>query len=681
MENINTREIQNLAHQKSAYAVIDPFYTRDKNIRPDLGVPWFYGRHEFDCYRLDQMRKAMRAAKLRVGYRGDFRQVAELAYFRCQGTLPQNLYFAASGKIRVFIDGNIIYNSIGEVNTHSIALGEYRNNAELIIEINAENGLPTISLDDGIKLKLEWSEDRINWSDAVIEYSNQKDTPPHLMKPTVKMLKPKSFLDGIYDFGCEICGHVVIRSKQLPRINVGESVAEANNRDETILEQCADMTIRGDGSWVSIFPLAFRYLRGSDFDMDNLYVEIQEQPYNYRGAFACSDESLTRIWSHSAYTLKLCMHNFLLDGIKRDRLPWVGDLAMSMMVNAYVFGDGDIVRRSLSALGRAGRRNDHLKDVVDYSLWWIISHELYQQYFGDSEYLEKEWSGITDALEYLKDCCDEQGMLRTNEEDWVFIDWVETDKITALQMLWQWAQLSASRLAERLGKDDQRQFWNNSAEQLGQTLVNTAWDPQKKLWFGIPGDKTSVYSRYAMFFSVLSGLLPETEYCSAKNSLLGTDMIAVGTPYMAGFENLALAKLGAVPDMMQRTRNYWGGMLERGATTFWEGYDPEEKGDEMWIFYRRPFGKSLCHAWSAGPAAFLPQGIIGLTPLDDGWKRFSISPQLGDLSWLAVTFPTPHGDISIVIQDNVIQMCIPDGVVCEYNNQELAGTCSVALEA
>ena len=47
-------------------------------------------------------------------------------------------------------------------------------------------------------------------------------------------------------------------------------------------------------------------------------------------------------------------------------------------------------------------------------------------------------------------------------------------------------------------------------------------------------------------------------------------------------------------------------MLDAGATSFWEGFDANEKGDEMLRFYGRPYGKSLCHAWSSAPVFLLP---------------------------------------------------------------------------
>ena len=44
-------------------------------------------------------------------------------------------------------------------------------------------------------------------------------------------------------------------------------------------------------------------------------------------------------------------------GIKRDRLPWMGDLAISLMANAYTFRDEECVRGTLTVLGRCGMEN------------------------------------------------------------------------------------------------------------------------------------------------------------------------------------------------------------------------------------------------------------------------------------------------------------------------------------
>ncbi len=51
----------------------------------------------------------------------------------------------------------------------------------------------------------------------------------------------------------------------------------------------------------------------------------------------------------------------------------------------------------------------------------------------------------------------------------------------------------------------------------------------------------------------------------------------------------------------EEIRSYWGGMIERGAVTIWEEFDPKVEGAKQYAMYGDPFGKSLCHAWGASP--------------------------------------------------------------------------------
>lgn len=84
------------------------------------------------------------------------------------------------------------------------------------------------------------------------------------------------------------------------------------------------------------------------------------------------------------------------------------------------------------------------------------------------------------------------------------------------------------------------------------------------------------------------------------------DLPAVGTPYVNAYQVMALLKCGRAADARKLLERVWGGMLDAGATSFWEGYDEKEQGDERWRFYGRPFAKSLCHAWGAAPLFLLP---------------------------------------------------------------------------
>ena len=77
------------------------------------------------------------------------------------------------------------------------------------------------------------------------------------------------------------------------------------------------------------------------------------------------------------------------------------------------------------------------------------------------------------------------------------------------------------------------------------------------------------------------------------------------TPYFKFFELDMMGKIGERQYVLDQIRDYWGGMIEKGATAFWETYDPDEDEKERLAMYGDPYGKSLCHAWGASPIYLL----------------------------------------------------------------------------
>lgn len=144
------------------------------------------------------------------------------------------------------------------------------------------------------------------------------------------------------------------------------------------------------------------------------------------------------------------------------------------MANAYTFQDEECIRWTLSVLGRcgvgklrsygnegmdAGSRTDavqqsHVNGIVDYSLWLVISHWLYQLHFDDLHFLQQEWSNIELRLECLmKLCCDQEtGWFVISDGDWIFIDWVVEggEKSASLQILWWHTLHCAVSLSEKM---------------------------------------------------------------------------------------------------------------------------------------------------------------------------------------------------------------------------------------
>jgi alpha-L-rhamnosidase len=102
-------------------------------------------------------------------------------------------------------------------------------------------------------------------------------------------------------------------------------------------------------------------------------------------------------------------------------------------------------------------------------------------------------------------------------------------------------------------------------------------------------------------------------------------------------------------------------MLDKGATTTWESFS-DQRPDDSWT-------RSWCHAWSALPGYLLPAYVLGVRPLEPGFARVLIAPQLGDLTWAEGQVPTPHGPISVRVEragaSLTVQVTLPAGVAAE----------------
>ncbi len=135
------------------------------------------------------------------------------------------------------------------------------------------------------------------------------------------------------------------------RIRFGESVGEAmselgGEQNATNDHAVRDMVV--SLPWLGKLELGntgFRFVRIDVLDEDreihlkevNAVSVMRDLPY--LGSFKSSDSLLNRIWDTGAYTVHLNMQDYLWDGIKRDRLVWVGDLHPEVATVMAVFGE------------------------------------------------------------------------------------------------------------------------------------------------------------------------------------------------------------------------------------------------------------------------------------------------------------------------------------------------------
>lgn len=486
----------------------------------------------------------------------------------------------------------------------------------------------------------------------------------------------------LLDFGKEYQGGIqiaaAIREKQTPirvRVRLGESVTEAMSDvdNSTATNEHAIRDFIAYVPWlgtVEIGESGFRFVRIDliDEDVDLPLVAVRTvfkyRDIPYLGSFKSDNERLNQIWHTGAYTVHLNMQNYLWDGIKRDRLVWLGDLHPEVMTVNSVFGNQDVVKKSLDF----GREDTPLpgwmNGMCSYSLWWIIIHRDFYNYQGDYAYLKEQHTYLRDLLkQVIKNTDGNKENLRGATR---FLDWPTSENPEVIH-----AGLQALTILS-LEAGSEMAVWLKDQEL--EKLCNEAVSRLKKY---TPKHKNN---KQAASLMGLAGILSDKE---TQKVVLKDGADGFSTFY--GYYMLeSLAKAGKYEEAMQIISDYWGGMLDLGATTFWEDltYSDLQKSSRIDEF--TPEGKydihadggaycyvglrhSLCHGWASGPTAWLSQYVLGIYPLEPGFKKVGIRPHLGNLKWVEGTFPTPYGIIKVKhqkLEDGTIKTEIdaPDGV-------------------
>jgi alpha-L-rhamnosidase len=689
------------AHRLSRPSNIDPAYSPDTPFPPretyalSIDKPtasnWLYAPGDIEAFLLARMKLEGFRDSREVAHPGLFRPPATVVYFRrtvaWKATRKSSVALIThSGVLRLSINGKarLLHDAASATKSVRIHLGRHLQVGENRIEciINCIGSAATFCFEsEKIKSDSAWqtSHDGQRWTLPNVVPATRGGPAPHLQALPTLTLEPTYHGRGIYGVDPLVVASLAIKTKKAVklRLNAGESPDEALDPDAA--EQVVFRADTKPGQLLVTPKRAMSHftLGASPEDITSLECRADFYPTAYRGAFASGDERLTKIWMHSAYTLRTCMRELTVDGIKRDRMPWVGDLFVSILSNAATFYDPATIRRTLVALAGLHPRQSHANGIIDYTLYWLMTLERYGWYFGDTGFVAESLGKAEEMLDALEATESPDGWLVPRVSDWLFLDWAEMEKegaVAALQFLYIWALNSVGELALRLDRPDLHRRVQRRRVALEKKCQATFWDPQRGAFVENfhKGKKSKSIGRHANFFAVLSGTASSAQKKSILARVLNDPKVkVVGTPYMRFFENFARARLGDLPGMVADVGSYWGGMLDEGATTFWEAYDPTEKGPQHHAFYGRPFGRSHCHAWASGPAYLLSQELSGLRMLAPQWKSFTLATVPETMRPVHVAMPTPHGLIVIDQTRKETRVKIPKGT--EFHQRISAG--------
>ncbi len=487
-------------------------------------------------------------------------------------------------------------------------------------------------------------------------------------------LKEKSFLvckgKGyiILDFGKEIRGGIRIISYYLEgqktllnaRVRFGESVGECC-AELGEKGACCDHSVRdlpifipdlSDQEWGDT---GFRFVRIDFLDEDkeyrlvNVYASSAHRDLQYTGDFRCDDELVNTIYDTARYTLFVNMQDNLWEGIKRDRLVWIGDMQPEVLAITDLFGQSDLVEDALETSAVKTPLPAWFGNIPTYSFWFIQIIFDYYLKVNNKDFVLRQMPYIEGVLHQLDGCVTDDGdidysRIDVDARNGYFLDWPTNGTKDA-----------------KAGNRYMFIYVLNNLKKMYSMLEMREHPLCDSLLYRLQLVKESVNAKQIVALGYLSNQIDKAE-ASTKLLLNGASGLST---FMSYFILSAIAKSSDVEYAVDIMKEYYGAMTSRGATSYWEDFDiewldgsgrideftPEGLKDlhgDFGKYCYKGFRHSLCHGWACGPVQFLVEKVLGIEVLTPGCDTISVKPNLGKLNWAEGKLPTPYGVVSVV---------------------------------
>lgn len=470
------------------------------------------------------------------------------------------------------------------------------------------------------------------------------------VKADVKSLSKIALGKGdslVLDFGNHQVGYVTMKLKTVGspqdapaflKLKFGEVAKEITENSEEYDGWISRGWIQEEYLHLDVLPAvvelprryAFRYMEICAIDTSPKFqVVVEEVSCKAVSAVAAVDvpalesvttseninEKLKQMDYVSIRTLQNCMQSVFEDGPKRDRRLWLGDLRLQALANYATFKNYDLVKRCLYLFAGLTRDDgaigaclfiepEYIVDdtfFFDYSLFFVSVLRDYYKETKDIAVAEELWTSAYRQIELARKRFSKSGLVEEKGDFWVFVDWKQgLDKQAAANAIYIYVLNDAIELAEVLGKEQVAEELRRERELCVGAVLKKYWDEEQQVF--VSGEDRQI-SYASQAWMVLAGVKKGDEARALMNRILEMKPeMGMVTPYMNHHFVEALLLCGEKAKAKEYMEYYWGGMLDQGADTFWELYNPENPQESP---YDSSMVNSYCHAWSCTPTYLL----------------------------------------------------------------------------
>lgn len=429
--------------------------------------------------------------------------------------------------------------------------------------------------------------------------------------------KEKGYI--ILDFGQEMCGGIKFLTQKIDsidgtakiRVRFGESLSETcaelgeknANNDHSVRDSIYTLTQLSD---VCIGDTGYRFVRidffkGSNIEIKNIYAinHILRLPSIWR--YYGEDKLVKKIFDVAKRTVDLCSHSgYIWDGIKRDRLVWAGDLYPEILSLTAMYGRVKCIENSLDMIRKSPKTDGKwVCGMPTYSAWWLCCVAEYYLQTKAEVFAKKQLEDVLYMVDVINQHVLKDGTLTYPE---YFVDW--DSRYSDDEML-------GSKFITILALKKVREMFislNVCCDKIDEALLNLSRGDLR-----VKEKKQVIGLKF-----VALGNMTDEEYdklikggCSGFSTFMSYFIL---TAIASRNKRLAI-------DLM---KEYYLGMLGRGATTFWEDFninqtkntnriDEFSQNNERDVhgdfgnYCYKGFRHSLCHAWSSGVIKFIQE--------------------------------------------------------------------------
>ena len=426
-----------------------------------------------------------------------------------------------------------------------------------------------------------------------------------------------------------------------------------------------------------------------EVDISGVTLDFTGYIGRYTGWFESSDQQLNQYWYDAAYTNELVIDTFrptdieprgadsptldgklvLHDGAKRDRDPYVGDIAVSGRTT-YLTHDAAVAARDVLADLADHQRadgwippasiNDYTLPLFDYPLWWVTASWDYVLYTGDTAYGAQYYAQLAKVLDgWYPSVTDSRGLLSrpSGYGDYAFLP--RDGEVTYYNALYVQALKDAGQLAKSLGHNADSSRWQQRAAAVSGAVNANLWDGNAY----VDAAGTTRHGQDGNGIAIVAGVADQTRATQSLNYLAAHTALPYGNSFMDdntlvsdGSQRVyaftsypeieARFQTGQANSAIDEIKRLYGWMAGHDpGPTDWEGIGA---GGSL---YEGAY-TSAAHGWSTGVLPALTNDLLGATPTSPGFATWTVAPHPGSVAWARGQLSTPHGPLGVSWQQS-----------------------------